>query len=88
MLIIYDCITSKDLLFAIKNWSICKGMPQDDDDVHPFLVDPTLQFLLESGAVLRYSVLKLLFLLLVIVKKIFIHQMIYLHLLIIKTCII
>ena len=47
------------LLEAVEQSSLCNGLPQDDDDVHPLVFDPTSQYSSESGTVLRHSLPKL-----------------------------
>ena len=47
------------LLEAVEQSSLCNGLPQDDDDVHPLVIDPTSQYSSESGTVLRHSLPKL-----------------------------
>ena len=48
-----------ELLEVVEKSSLCNGLPQDDDDVQPFVIDPTSQCSLGSGTVLRHSLPKL-----------------------------
>jgi hypothetical protein len=48
-----------ELLEVVEKSSLCNGLPQDDDDVQPLVIDPTSQCSLGSGTVLRHSLPKL-----------------------------